>query len=240
MSENKITIIIPVLNDVDALKILLPQLQPCREQGHELLVIDAGSSDGSIPFSRNLVDRILMTGVGRGRQMNLGAENASHSILLFLHADSRISENGFEQLLAAMSESENHWGRFDVQLDQAGFFYSVIATMMNLRSRLSGVVTGDQGMFVRSRLFHRVGGFQSISLMEDIALSKALRKHHRPVCLSSKLITSARRWEQQGIVKTIFLMWTLRLAYFLGANPDKLAEIYYPAVAESSNGEADN
>ncbi|MFT5321306.1 MAG: rSAM/selenodomain-associated transferase 2 [Pseudohongiellaceae bacterium] len=239
MSDNKITIIIPVLNDVDALKMLLPQLQACREQGHELLVIDGGSSDGSIPFSRNLVDRILMTGVGRGRQMNLGAENASHNILLFLHADSRISDQCLEELLAAMSESCNHWGRFDVQLDQPGFSYSVIAAMMNLRSRLSGVSTGDQGMFVRREIFHRVGGFQSISLMEDIALSKALRKHSRPVCLSSKLLTSARRWQQQGIVKTIFLMWSLRLAYFLGANPDKLAEIYYPAAAESSNGQAD-
>jgi rSAM/selenodomain-associated transferase 2 len=236
MSDNKITIIIPVLNDVEALKTLLPQLQQCREQGHELLLVDGGSSDGSIPLSRNQVDRILMTGVGRGRQMNLGAENASHNILLFLHADSRISEKGFAQLLAAMSDPENHWGRFDVQLDHSGVSYRVIAAMMNLRSRLSGVSTGDQGMFVRSGLFHRVGGFQSIPLMEDVALSKTLRKYSRPVCLSSKLITSARRWQQQGIMKTVLLMWTLRLAYFMGVHPDKLSQIYYPAAADNSDG----
>lgn len=236
MSDLKITIIIPVLNDVEALKTLLPQLQSWRELGHEVLLVDGGSSDGSLPFSRAMVDRILMTGVGRGRQMNLGAENAIHDILLFMHADSALPESGLEQLLAAMSINENQWGRFDVVLNNSGLAYRMISFMMNLRSRISGVATGDQGIFVRSSLFHRVGGFQIIPLMEDIALSKTLRKISRPVCISSKLKTSARRWEQQGVVRTVLLMWLIRLAYFAGARPDKLVKIYYPEAKGIETG----
>ncbi len=230
MAEEKITIIIPVLNDVEALKTLLPALQDYRQQGHEILMIDGGSADATVSYSRSLVDRILMTGTGRGRQMNLGAENAKNSLLLFLHADSKLPDDAPAKVVHALSLNGKHWGRFDVSFDQNGIVYSIIAAMMNLRSRLTGVATGDQGIFVKDDAFHSVRGFRPIPLMEDIALSKCLRKLSWPVCLRTKLQTSARRWQSQGIMKTILLMWYLRLAFFLGASPQRLAEIYYPAV----------
>jgi len=230
MSDENITIIIPVLNDVDALKTLLPTLQVFRQQGHEVLLVDGGSADATVSFSRALVDRILMTGTGRGRQMNLGAENARHNILWFLHADSRVPEDAPEQIVRALSVNDRHWGRFDVRFDQSGIAYTIIAAMMNLRSRLSGVATGDQGIFVRHDSFHGVRGYRPIPLMEDIALSKSLRKLSWPVCLRSKLQTSARRWHTQGVMKTVLLMWGLRLGFFLGVKPERLAAIYYPAA----------
>jgi rSAM/selenodomain-associated transferase 2 len=229
MADEKITIIIPVLNDVEALKTLLPALQLYRQQGHEILLVDGGSVDASVSFSRALADRILMTGTGRGRQMNLGAENARHNLLLFLHADSKLPDDAVTKIVHALSLSDKHWGRFNVCFDQKGFAYSVIATMMNLRSRLTGVATGDQGIFVKHDSFHGVTGFRPIPLMEDIALSKSLRRLSWPVCLSSKIQTSARRWQSQGIMKTILLMWWLRLAFFIGVSPQRLADMYYPA-----------
>jgi len=230
MSDEKITIIIPVLNDVGALRKLLPDLQQYRQQGHEVLLVDGGSADASVSFSRLLADRILMTGTGRGRQMNLGAENARHNLLLFLHADSTLPDDALTKIVTALSLNSKHWGRFNVCFDQKGFAYSVIAAMMNLRSRLTGVATGDQGIFVKQDSFLSVRGFRPIPLMEDIALSKSLRRLSWPVCLRSKIQTSARRWQSQGIIKTILLMWWLRLAFFLGVSPQRLAEMYYPAA----------
>lgn len=234
MSDDSVSIIIPVLNEFAALQALLPELQASRQAGHEVIVVDGGSTDGSVTFARTLADRILMTGTGRARQMNLGAENARHGILLFLHVDSRFPQNGIAGIQAALEKTGRHWGRFDVTLDGQGIIYAVIAAMMNLRSRITGVATGDQGMFVHRTSFHEVGGFQSIPLMEDIALSKTLRRRSWPVCLSDRIVTSARRWQQQGITRTILLMWKLRLAYFLGADPEALARSYYSAAPEDT------
>ena len=225
-TDNLISIIIPVLNDADALKKLLPDLQNDRLLGHEVLIVDGGSVDGSVTYASALADRVLMTGTGRGRQMNLGAEQAQHSILLFLHADSKLPKNALANISKILEEPARHWGRFDVILDANGIMYRVIASMMNLRSRITGVATGDQGIFVRRLSFHEAGSFDSIPIMEDIALSKALRKQSRPACLSAKIITSARRWQQQGTMKTILQMWFLRFAYFIGIKPDKLAHFY--------------
>lgn len=229
MPEARLSIIIPVLNDAAALKNLLPGLQSHRARGHEVLLVDGGSNDGSLTVARSRVDRILMTGTGRGRQMNLGAELAQHEVLLFLHADSVLPPDAADNVLAALARTDRHWGRFDVGFDSPGVAFAIIAAMMNLRSRLSGVATGDQGIFVRKETFHAVGGFESIPLMEDVALSKALRLHSRPVCLHDRITTSARRWQTHGVVKTILFMWFLRLAYACGANPHRLAELYYPA-----------
>jgi len=225
-TDNLISIIIPVLNDADALKKLLPDLQNDRLLGHEVLIVDGGSMDGSVTYASALVDRVMMTGTGRGRQMNLGAEQAQHSILLFLHADSKLPINALANISKTLEEPSRHWGRFDVILDANGIMYRVIACMMNLRSRITGVATGDQGIFVRRLSFHEAGSFDSIPIMEDIALSKALRKQSRPACLSAKIITSARRWQQQGTMKTILQMWLLRFAYFIGIKPDKLVDFY--------------
>jgi len=236
-TEPLISFIIPVLNDRMSLDILLPQLQGYREKGHELLLVDGGSNDGSVSSATGLVDRILMTGPGRARQMNLGADNAKHDILQFVHADSRLPDDLDSIILKSMQNPERLWGRFDVSLDENGFAYVMIAFMMNLRSRLSGVATGDQGIFVRKTVFHETGGFKDIPLMEDVAISKILRKKSWPVCLKAKIITSARRWKQKGVLRTILMMWYLRLAYFMGADPVGLAAIYYPQ--ETSDGDSD-
>lgn len=227
-TDNLISIIIPVLNDIEALKILLPNLQNDRLLGHEVLLVDGGSTDGSVLYASAFVDRALMTGTGRGRQMNLGAEESQNPILLFLHADSQLPENTLTSIINVLDDPALHWGRFNIALDAKGFMYKIIANMMNLRSRITGIATGDQGIFVRRNIFHEVGGFEPISLMEDIALSKALRKSSWPACLSIKIITSARRWQQQGVMKTILQMWVLRFAYFIGIKPDKLADFYKP------------
>lgn len=229
-TDPRISFIIPVLNDLEALKRLLPALQEYRNQGHELLIVDGGSTDGSVTYARSLADRILMTGTGRGRQMNLGAENARHDILFFLHADSQLPPDAGNLIIKAMSQPGKSWGRFDVRLDAYGAAYTLIAFMMNLRSRVSGVATGDQGIFVRKQCFQKAGSYADIPLMEDIALSKALRKSAWPVCLHEKLVTSARRWRNQGLVKTIVLMWWLRLAYIAGVSPATLAKWYTPKV----------
>lgn len=223
-----ISIIIPVLNDREALAALLSALQPLRAEGHEVLVVDGGSTDGSMTVGRQLADRLMMGGRGRALQMNLGAEFARHDILWFLHADTRLPDNPVPAIQAALAQPERHWGRFDVRLDATGGSYAVIAFMMNLRSRLSGVATGDQGLFVRKQAFHEVDGYREIPLMEDVALSKSLRRLSWPVCLSERLVTSARRWQQQGVVSTVLMMWRLRLAYFLGADPHDLVRRYYP------------
>lgn len=228
MAGDKISIVIPVLNDLAALQNLLPGLQDARGKGHEVLVVDGGSTDGSVTYARSLADRVLMTGTGRGRQMNLGVEYARQNILLFLHADSKLPGDGLARIQQAMDDPERHWGRFDVQLDDTGAAFALISAMMNLRSRITGVATGDQGIFVRKRAFLDAGGYREIALMEDVALSKALRRRSRPVCLDSRLTTSARRWRRDGVVRTILLMWRLRLAYFFGADPDILARSYYP------------
>jgi rSAM/selenodomain-associated transferase 2 len=240
MIADNVSIIIPVLNELVALQALLPELQASRQAGHEIIVVDGGSTDGSISFARTLADRLLMTGTGRARQMNLGAENARHDILLFLHADSRFPQHGIAAIQAVLNKSGNHWGRFDVTLDGRGIAYAVIAAMMNLRSRITGVATGDQGMFVRRSSFHGVGGFQSMPLMEDIALSKTLRRQSWPVCLPDRIVTSARRWQQHGITRTILLMWKLRLAFFLGGDPEALARRYYPTAPDAVRSEKDN
>lgn len=238
MSSSKVSIIVPVLNDAEALNQLLPALQSFQNQGHEVIVVDGGSTDGSLPAARTQATRVLMTGTGRGRQMNLGADNAAHDILLFLHADSRLPEDGLEEISQALDDDGRHWGRFDVRLDENTWMFSLIAFCMNVRSRLSHVATGDQGIFVRKTLFQSVGGYQGIPLMEDIALSKTLRRHSPPICLKSRVVTSARRWREKGLVSTILQMWILRLAYFLGAEPEALASIYYPSkdgVERSNN-----
>lgn len=231
MADDKISIVIPVLNDVGALKNLLPSLQEYRAQGHEVVLVDGGSLDGSVSYATPHVDRLLMTGTGRGRQMNLGAENAKHDILLFLHADSLLPRESMDAVQNALAVKDRHWGRFDVSLEGAGPAFGVIAFFMNLRSRVSGVATGDQGIFVRKQTFHNAGGYEAIPLMEDIALSKALRKKYRPACLRPRIIASARRWEQRGILRTILLMWYLRLAYFMGVDTAYLARLYYPGNA---------
>ncbi|MEI2783937.1 MAG: TIGR04283 family arsenosugar biosynthesis glycosyltransferase [Candidatus Competibacter sp.] len=159
--------------------------------------------------------------------MNAGARQANGDILWFLHADSLPPPDALSLIRAALAGRERGWGRFDVRLSGRRPSLRMVEFSMNLRSRLTGIATGDQGIFVRRDLFERIGGYPPIALMEDIALSRTLKRYGRPVCLRQRVLTSSRRWERDGIARTVLLMWRLRLAYFLGADPDRLARIYY-------------
>ncbi|MFO1430482.1 MAG: TIGR04283 family arsenosugar biosynthesis glycosyltransferase [Candidatus Competibacteraceae bacterium] len=222
-----ISVIVPVLNEAAALPACLQALQPLRRQACELLVVDGGSTDTSVTIARRLADRVLETPAGRAVQMNTGARVARGDILWFLHGDSLPPPDAAASIRTALAESNHHWGRFDVRLSGSRPLLRMVETLMNRRSCLTGIATGDQGIFVRHATFAQMGGYPAIPLMEDIALSRRLKRFSRPVCLKQCLLTSSRRWEQQGIWKTILLMWCLRLGYFLGADPARLKRLYY-------------
>ena len=222
-----ISIILPVLNEETQIVRCLRLLQPWRGLEGELIVVDGGSSDRTVALAEPLADRILVSPKGRALQMNAGAREASGDILWFLHADSVPPADAIQQIRAALANSNRHWGRFDVRLSGRQSLLRVVETLMNLRARWTGIATGDQGVFVRRAAFEQVGGFPAIPLMEDIALSRRLRGRGWPVRLRQRLQTSSRRWERDGILRTILLMWRLRLAYFLGADPARLARSYY-------------
>lgn len=221
-----ISIIIPALNEAGTIKATLDALQPLRHGGHELIVVDGGSHDSTVNDSSPCADKILHSSVGRAQQMQTGARAARGQILWFLHADTLVPENAAAAINDALRDSGRSWGRFDIRFADTGRLLGLVARLANLRSRLSGIATGDQGIFVTRELFNRVNGFPPIPLMEDIALSRALKAHSRPACLHVQLTTSARRWQKHGIVRTIVMMWSLRFAYFLGIAPDSLARYY--------------
>lgn len=221
----RVSVVLPVLDEAATLPGALATLAPLRAQGHELIVVDGGSSDGTVALAQRHADRVLAAPRGRASQMNAGAACASGDILLFLHADTRLPATALEDVVAATASRA--WGRFDVRLDSPSAMLAVVGAMMNLRSRLTGIATGDQAIFARREAFDAVGGFPAIALMEDIEFStRMLRLHGRPACLGQSVLTSARRWESRGIWPTILLMWRLRALYFMGADPDRLAREY--------------
>ena len=222
----RISVVIPALNEAVHIVATLEPLQTLRTQGHEVLVVDGGSSDGTPEHARPLCDGVLSAPQGRARQMNTGAGAARGDVLWFLHADTRASAPAMDALLAALERPQTAWGRYDVRLSGAQPLLRLVESLMNLRSRWTGIATGDQGIFVRRPLFERVGGFPDIPLMEDIALSRRLKREAAPICLRERLVTSSRRWEQRGVARTILLMWRLRLAYWLGVSPERLAAHY--------------
>ena len=220
-----LSIIVPTLNEAGMITETLERLQKMRQRGHEVLVVDGGSCDATARLADCLADRVLLAEPGRARQMNHGARHARHSVLLFLHADTRLP-NRAEQVIAHALGQGYRWGRFDVRLSGERRLLRVVERMMNLRSCLTGIATGDQAIFVAKRAFQSVGGFPEIPLMEDIALSKALKRLTPPACIHQRVLSSSRRWEYHGVLRTILLMWRLRLAYFLGHEPTELAARY--------------
>jgi rSAM/selenodomain-associated transferase 2 len=221
----RISVIIPCLNDGGVIGDLLGSLQFLRNKGHEVIVADGGSSDCSRDVARPLVDQLVTSGPGRARQMNAGAKSAGGDLLWFLHADSRLPEGCLEAVVQSQ-ERGYQWGRFDIRLSGKHPMLRVVEFMMNWRSRLSAIATGDQGIFVQSDLFRTVGGYTDIPLMEDVDISRKLKRHAVPDCLTHAIETSSRRWERNGIFRTIFQMWWLRFRYWFGAAPDKLARAY--------------
>lgn len=240
----RLSVVLPVLNEAAGIVDALLPLQPVRDRV-EIILVDGGSRDNTCELARPLADQVLTSAPGRARQMNAGAAVATGDILLFLHADTRLPL-GFDELIrealgsahAANAgilvdlESEVQWGRFDVQLSPSSPTLSLVSWMMNQRSRLTGICTGDQAIFVRRDLFERLGGYADIPLMEDIELSRRLLKLSRPACLQTPLTTSSRKWQKHGVCRTIGLMWWIRLQYWAGVSPDRLVRQYYGDKSE--------
>jgi rSAM/selenodomain-associated transferase 2/rSAM/selenodomain-associated transferase 1 len=228
-------IVIPVLNEGEGLAQRLRALQPLRARGAEVVVVDGGSTDSTWAIARALADCVLLAPRGRAPQMNAGAgmnaslHGAQTSALLFLHADTQLPPNADTLVQQALRTA--HWGRFDARIDSDSWPLRMVSGMMNLRSRLTGIATGDQAVFVHRETFDAVGGFAPIALMEDIALSKSLRRMGPPECLRERVTTSARRWQKHGVWRTMLLMWRLRAAYFWGTAPELLAQRYGYAAA---------
>jgi len=231
----RLSIILPTLNEAGGIQAQLQTLAGLRQRGHEVIVADGSSADGTAELAVDLADVIVTAPQGRASQMNAGAARAQGDVLLFLHADTQLPEEADRGILEGLAESRAVWGRFDVRIDGASPWLKVIAWFMNQRSRWTGICTGDQAVFVRRQAFIVVGGFPNIALMEDIALSKRLKPLSPPLCLSSRVTTSGRRWENHGILRTVLKMWALRLAYCFGADPHRLALAYgyHPQDAES-------
>lgn len=217
----KLSIIVPVLDEAAVIADTLEALAPLRTRGHEVIVVDGGSEDGSRELAAPLADRVIRAARGRARQMNAGAAAASGDVLLFLHADTRLPASADDLVIRSLQKYR--WGRFDVRIEAVHPLLRVVACAMNLRSRLTGIATGDQAIFARRDAFR---GFPEIELMEDVAFSKAMKRIAPPACLRAQVSTSGRRWERRGVLRTVLLMWRLRLAYFLGAAPDELARRY--------------
>jgi rSAM/selenodomain-associated transferase 2 len=221
-----LSIIIPCLNEADGIASALEALQPFRRRGAEVIVVDGGSGDDTIARARAGADHVLTAPCGRAIQMNAGAAHARGEILLFLHADCTMPDAADGLIIDSLRRERRSWGRFDVRIRGRSRLLRAVAALMNARSRITGIATGDQGMFVTRSLFDAVGHFPEIALMEDIELSRRLKRYGRPLCLRHHVSVSARRWETHGVLRTILLMWKLRLAYWLGADPDRLALQY--------------
>ena len=221
-----LSIIIPTLNEAETIGAALAALAPLRKAGAEIIVVDGGSADGTQAKAARFADRVETEPRGRAVQMNAGARMARGDVLLFLHADTRLPGAADSLIEDALTDASRPWGRFDVRIHPPRPLLRMVAWSMNLRSRLTGIATGDQAIFVRREVFERVGGYPEIALMEDVALSRVLKRIGAPACLRARVTTSGRRWERQGTVRMIFLMWRLRLAFFLGADPTELAARY--------------
>lgn len=220
-----LSIIIPCLNEASTIQATLQALQGIRRRGHEIILVDGGSRDNTLNLARPLVDKLLLSSPGRAVQMSTGGRHARGDLLWFLHSDTLVPEQADRLIEQTLSDSRYSWGRFDVRLSGKHPLFRMIEFMMNLRSRLTGIATGDQGIFIKRHCFTALDGYRNITLMEDIELSRRLKRQYgRPACIKTRLTTSSRRWEKYGIISTMLLMWRLRLAYFIGVNPDSLKQ----------------
>jgi rSAM/selenodomain-associated transferase 2 len=220
----RLTIVLPVLNEAAIIVAALQALAPLRARGAEIIVADGYSRDGTAQLAEPFADHIITVRRGRGAPMNAGAALGTGDALLFLHADTTLPDNADRLIDAALARRA--WGRFDLRIAGSHPLLAVVARMINWRSRLTGVATGDQAIFVSREAFQKVGGFPDLPLMEDIAISRRLKRLCRPLCIATPAITSGRRWEQNGVIRTILLMWRLRLSYYLGVEPALLAKLY--------------
>lgn len=222
-----LSIIVPVLNEAPNLGSTLPDL-PQKCPGAEIIVVDGGSTDGTIEvLQRFPFARLVVSPRGRARQMNAGAREARGDILLFLHADAFLPDGASEAIRSALTDPRIGGGRFDVRLGNPRVIFQIIAFSINLRSRLTRIATGDQAIFVKQTTFAEMGGYPEIPLMEDVEFSRRLKRRGGIACLHPRVTASARKWEREGILRTVFLMWTLRLLYCFGVSPARLHLLYY-------------
>lgn len=224
----RLAIIIPCLNEQQHIVDTLQPLQRCRAEGVHIVVVDAGSTDDTVSLAEPLADQVLISDKGRALQMNAGAAACkAYQGLLFLHADTVLPAAAVLTTVPTLLASHPlTWGRFNVRLSGKQWLLRVVEWAINLRSCFTGIATGDQAMFMTRQAFEQAGGFPDIPLMEDVALSHTLKRLHKPICLKTQVLTSSRRWEQRGIMRTIVLMWSLRLAYALGVSPQRLQHYY--------------
>ncbi|MBI3354076.1 MAG: TIGR04283 family arsenosugar biosynthesis glycosyltransferase [Nitrospirae bacterium] len=234
-----VSIIIPVLNEEKNIAKALNNISQLKG-GKEIIIVDGGSIDNTVSIvnsvgAYNYTPLLLSSQKGRGCQMNRGAEIAKGETLLFLHADTILLEDGLIKIQEALKDPEIIGGRFDVKFDDGRLVFKLIAFLMNWRSRLTGISTGDQAIFIRKDIFKKICGYPEAPLMEDIELSKRMKRAGSLACLKNMVITSARKWKEEGIVRTIILMWSLRLLYFFRVSPEALSRIYYRKKQEYSN-----
>ena len=229
-----LSVIVPVWMEAASVVDTLQALQPLRARGHEVIVADAGSNDGTAELARPLCDRVVISAKGRAVQMNAGAAVAKGDLLLFLHADTRLPEDALHHL-TGFFRSGRAWGRFDVRLSGQRPRFRVIAWFMNHRSRLTGICTGDQALFVRRGVFEALAGFHPMPLMEDVEFSRRLCLVSRPFCIASPVVTDSRRWQKHGAWRTIWLMWQLRWRYWRGESPERLAQLYRSDVRNAAD-----
>lgn len=223
----RLSLVIPVIDEATNLQALLLSLQALRQKGHEIIVVDGGSRDNSVSIAKELADSCIPSISGRARQMNVGASQAKGDVLLFIHADSRLPVTVDSDTRACIEQGAA-WGRFDISINSPSAMLKLVSFMMNIRSAFTGIVTGDQCLFVKRDLFDSLGGYADIPLMEDIELSSRLKKISPPACISNRVCTSARRWKKNGILRTILSMWRNRLRYWAGVSAEILADEYYP------------
>jgi rSAM/selenodomain-associated transferase 2 len=229
----RLSIIVPVLNEAELIEPALQALAPYRQRGAEVIVVDGGSNDGTPERALPLADRVIVAPRGRALQMNAGASRAIGQIFLFLHADTRLPHDADRLIAQGLARHRRPWGRFDVRID-GGAALALVATLMNWRSPITGIATGDHALFMTRNAFAAVIGFPEIALMEDIAICAKLKRFGRPLCLSAQVTTSGRRWRTYGVAQTVLLVWRLRLGYFFGADPATLARRYGYAPADNS------
>lgn len=224
---SKLSLIVPVLNEESNLVKQRTTFNNLIKIGHEIIVVDGGSEDKSLEIAKDIGCVCLQTKSSRGFQLQAGAEKCSNEVLVFLHADTQLPTNFVTNIQQSLINTNKHWGRFNVTFTNPSLAFKIVALFMNTRTCLTSVVTGDHVIYVRRDTYFELGGFADIPLMEDIEFSKRLRKHSRSVCLKDRVITSSRKWEKNGILKTIISMWQFRLLYFFGASPSSLAKRYY-------------
>ena len=221
------TVVVPVLNEAASLASFLTALLARLDQHWQVIVVDGGSVDGTIDIARQFPVRLVHSAPGRARQMNAGvAAGIDSDLILFLHSDTRLPSPVLPELNAFFHSSQQ-WGFFRVQLDSPLRLLALVSTLMNWRSRFSGIGTGDQGLLVRTQFWLNSGGFADLPLMEDVEFCRRVKKQAPPFYSRLKVLVSARKWERQGPIKTILLMWVIRLAYVLGVAPQRLHRWYY-------------